>query len=59
MNFKVSQSVQVVNDGLEHVGRAGHVCGFGSGETEGLVEVKLDGEAEALAFDPADLKALD
>lgn len=56
--FNVSQGVKVKNENLEHFGRAGHVCGFGSGETAGMVEVKLDGEAEALAFDPADLQAL-
>lgn len=58
MNFKVSQSVQVINDELEHAGRAGHVVGPGEGETEGMVVVKLDGEAEALAFAESDLKAL-
>lgn len=56
--MKVSQPVKVKNEELEHHGRAGHVCGFGSGETEGLVEVKLDGEAEPLAFAPSDLEAL-
>lgn len=56
--FKVSQSVKVVNEELESHGRAGHVCGFGSGETAGMVEVKLDGEAEALAFNESDIQAL-
>ena len=56
--MNVSDPVKVKNEGLEHHGRAGHVCGYGKGETEGMVEVKLDGEAEALAFDPADLEAL-
>lgn len=56
--FKVSQGVKVINEELEHAGRAGHVCGFGAGETEGLFEVKLDGETEPLAFAASDLQAL-
>lgn len=58
MNFKVSQSVKVVNDGLDSAGRVGHVCGFGEGETAGMVEVKLDGDTEALAFAESDLQVL-
>jgi len=56
--MKVSQSVQVINEALEHFGRAGHVVGPGEGETAGMIVVKLDGEAEALAFAESDLKAL-
>ena len=56
--FKVSEPVKVKNEGLEAHGRAGCVVGFGKGETDGMVEVLLDGETEALAFDPADLEKL-
>lgn len=56
--MKVSQSVQVINEDLEHFGRAGHVVGPGEGETAGMIVVKLDGEAEALAFNPTDLQTL-
>ncbi len=58
MQFKVSDAVKVKNEGLENHGQAGCVVGFGAGETAGMVEVKLDGQAEALAFDPADLEKL-
>lgn len=53
--FKVSDAVKVRNEELEHHDKAGCVVGFGKGETEGLIEVKLDTEAEPLAFAPADL----
>lgn len=56
--MKASQSVQVVNEELEHFGRAGSFIGMGEGETEGLYVVKLDGEAEPLAFARSDLKEL-
>ncbi len=56
--MKISQSVQVKNDALEHHGRAGHVVGEGEGETAGMIVVQLDGEAEPLAFARADLVEL-
>ncbi|MCM3565935.1 hypothetical protein [Hydrogenophaga intermedia] len=56
--FKVSDAVKVKNEGLEAHGRAGCVVGFGAGETAGMVEVRLDGDDEALAFAPADLEKL-
>ena len=56
--FKVSDGVKVNNDQLEHHGKAGHVSGFGKGETEGMVEVVVDGESEPMAFAPGDLEKL-
>lgn len=56
--MKVSTAVKVKNDALEHFGQAGHVVGPGEGDIAGMVLVQLDTEAEALAFDPADLEVL-
>ena len=56
--FRASQAVAVNNDQLEHHGKAGTVVGFGKGETDGMVEVLIDGESEAMAFAPADLQSL-
>lgn len=56
--MKTSASVQVINEELEHHGRAGHVVGEGEGETAGLIVVQLDGEDEPLAFARSDLKEL-
>lgn len=56
--FRASQAVKINNDQLEHHDKAGRVVGFGSGETEGMVEVLVDGESEAMAFAPADLTSL-
>lgn len=53
--FDVSNAVMVRNEALEHHGKAGYVCGFGDGETKGLIEVQLDRETEPLAFEPGDL----
>lgn len=56
--MKTSQSVQVINEGLDSYGKAGHVVGDGEGETAGMIVVQLDGEAEPLAFARSDLKEL-
>lgn len=56
--FRASQAVAINNDKLEHHGKAGHVTGFGTGETDGMVEVLIDGESEPMAFAPADLQYL-
>lgn len=56
--FRVSAPVKINSDELEHHGKAGHVTGFGKDETEGMVEVLVDGESEPMAFAPEALERL-